>query len=216
MEIRPYRRIVLPLNVDTLFDAVELASDMHEHVGSLKFDFELFTSSGPSISFLGTDLGLNIIVDIDLDIDLGDSHTIIETLNNERNAQFIVRYGSSPAMKSIINTVGDREMPVLVNLTTIDSGVELAASFAHEAGFRAFLCRAQDVKSIRDKLGPDISIMAINVSPSWHEPKDPTFLTPKEVMEAGADTVVISDPIIMAKDRAKAARTIAEEIRPFT
>lgn len=216
MEIRPHRRIVLPLNVDTFFDAIELASDMHEHVGSLKVGWELFVSSGPSIFSLGDELGLDIILDVDIDIDLDDSHFIVETVKDDCGIQFIVRYGSSVAMKAIIDNLSDCKTSILVNLTAIANGVELAASTAYTAGFRAFLCRAQDVKTVRDKLGSDISITAINVSPSWHESNDPTLLTPKEVMEAGANFVVVGDPITMAKDRANAARTIAEEIRPFT
>lgn len=241
MEMRPHRRIVLPLDVPTMVEAVDLASDLHEHVGVIKVGLQLFTASGPSVLELGESLGVDVFLDLKL-------HDIPNTVAGavRAAAQHRVRFLTVHACggRKMLEAVA-KEAPsgmtvlavtVLTSLTAddlrslnvypvgyqrdeelLDTHVRTLAKLAWESGIRGFVCSPLEVKALRDEFGPEAVLVVPGVRPSDSDAGDQARVaTPADAMRDGADYLVIGRPITQAKDRVQAARTIAEEIRPYT
>lgn len=244
MEMRPHRRIILPLDVPTLVEAVDLASDLHEHVGVIKVGLQLFTASGPSVLELGESLGVDVFLDLKL-------HDIPNTVAGavRAAAQHKVRFLTVHACggRKMLEAAAKEAPPemtllAVTLLTSIDAeafsgelrirGRFLAAGrdaedvchhvlhmarMAWESGIRGFVCSPLEVKALRDEFGPEAILVVPGVRPDGSEAGDQARVaTPADAMRDGASYLVIGRPITQAKDRALAARTIAEEIRPYT
>lgn len=231
--MRPHRRIILPLDVPSALEAVDLASDLHEHVGVVKVGLQLFTATGPDVLKVGEELGLDVFLDLKL-------HDIPATVAKavraaaEHKVRFLTVHASGgPAMLRAAVEAAPPEMTLLaVTVLTSLSGEDLYtmglhadpgvvasqwARMARECGIRGFVCSPLEVKALRDELGPEAVLVVPGVRPAGSEVNDQARVaTPKDAMEAGASYLVIGRPIIKADDRVKAARTIAEEIRPYT
>lgn len=241
MEMRPHRRIILPLDVSTQLEAIDLASDLHEHVGVLKVGSRLFTAVGPDVLAIGPELGLDIFLDLKL-YDM--PNTVAEAVRAaaEHKVRFLTVHASGGhSMLRAAAAAAPPEMTILavtvltsltshdlramnIDGTSVCSDDELPriqakylARIAWESGVRGFVCSPFEVKALRDELGPDAVFVVSGVRPADADVQDQArAATPKDAMEAGADYLVIGRSITQAKDRVKAARSIAEEIRPFT
>ena len=244
MEIRPHRRIVLPLDVPTQLEAIDLASDLHEHVGVMKVGLQLFTAAGPGILALGDELGLDVFLDLKLhDI----PNTVAEAVRAaaEHKVRFLTVHacGGRKMLEAAAREAPPEMILLAVTLlTSVDAGAlsdELRvrgrfsadgrdvddvrhhvlhmAKMAWESGIKGFVCSPLEVKALRDELGPEAVLVVPGIRPLGSDAQDQSrTASPKDAMAAGASYLVIGRPITQADDRVKAARTIAEEIRPYT
>jgi orotidine-5'-phosphate decarboxylase len=88
---------------------------------------------------------------------------------------------------------------------------------AWECGVRGFVCSPLEVAVLRDELGPEAVLVVPGIRPADSDNQDQKRVaTPGKAVEDGASYIVVGRPIRNAKDPVKAARDIAEEIRPFT
>jgi orotidine-5'-phosphate decarboxylase len=72
----------------------------------------------------------------------------------------------------------------------------------------------KEVAAIRAACGPDFLIVTPGVRPDFASQDDQKrVMTPGEALRAGADYLVIGRPISAAKDPAKAARMILDEMQ---
>jgi orotidine-5'-phosphate decarboxylase len=242
MDIRPHRRIVLPLDVPSMTDAVNLASDLHEHVGVMKVGLELFMACGTHILSMGQELGLDVFLDLKL-------HDIPNTVAGavrraaELDVQFLTVHASGgPAMLKAAVEAAPEGMTVLA-VTVLTSlaaddlermGVEgmdqlsdrsecvryhalRLARMARECGVRGFVCSPLEVGALRQEFGPEAVLVVPGIRPAGSDKQDQSRVaTPAAAVRDGADYIVVGRPIREAEDPVRAARTIAEEIRPFT
>jgi len=246
MEMRPHRRIVLPLDVPTPVEAVDLASDLHEHVGVVKVGLQLFTAAGPDILSMGEELGLDVFLDLKLhDIPNTVAGAVRSAVQHKVSFLTVHACGGRNMLKAAADAAGDDVTLLAVTLLTSIDKVALSnelrvrmpqpadpgihdgdevryhvlhmAKMAWDCGIRGFVCSPLEVKALRDELGPEAVLVVSGVRPAGSGTQDQARVaTPKEAMEAGASYLVIGRPITQAEDRVKAARTIAEEIRPYT
>ena len=233
MDIRPHRRIVLPLDVPTPTDAVNLASDMHEHVGVMKVGLELFMASGTSILSMGQELGLDVMLDLKLhDIPATVAGAVKRAASH--NVQFLTVHASGgPAMlRAAVEAAPDGMTILAVTVLTSlsnddlhlmgmppDTAVQVGtlARMAFECGVRGFVCSPLEVKDLRQEFGPDVVLMVPGIRPADSGSQDQKRVaTPADAMKNGASYIVVGRPIRNAEDPVKAARMIAEEIRPHT
>jgi orotidine-5'-phosphate decarboxylase len=90
------------------------------------------------------------------------------------------------------------------------------AEMAWSAGIRGFVCSPQEVKELRQAF-PKAVLVVPGIRPAGSDVGDQVRVgTPESAMKDGANLLVIGRPILKAEDPVRAAREIAEEIRPFT
>jgi orotidine-5'-phosphate decarboxylase len=113
------------------------------------------------------------------------------------------------------------EPPRVVAITVLSSvgGESLAspASLAFEAvsaGAAGVVVSGDDVREVREALGPGPLVVVPGVRPSGLSSNDHVrVLTPKEALGAGADHIVVGRPVTDAADPVAAARSVLAELR---
>jgi orotidine-5'-phosphate decarboxylase len=108
------------------------------------------------------------------------------------------------------------EPPRVVGVTVLSSLAEAAGASpaslafeAMEAGAAGAVVSGDDVKVVREALGPDPILVVPGIRPEGHETNDHArVLTPPEAMEAGADYLVMGRPVTASPDPAAMARRI--------
>jgi orotidine-5'-phosphate decarboxylase len=101
--------------------------------------------------------------------------------------------------------------------TGIESNVEeqtlRLAALGAAAGIRGLIASPHEVRSLRNLLGRETTIITPGVRPSWSAADDQKrFTTPCEAVENGADYLVIGRPITAAQDPREAADRIVSEL----
>jgi orotidine-5'-phosphate decarboxylase len=70
-----------------------------------------------------------------------------------------------------------------------------------------------EVGVLRERLGPEITLVTPGVRPAWAAADDQKrFTTPREAVKGGADYLVIGRPITAAADPKGAVERIVEEM----
>src|SRR6185437_13057548 len=99
-----------------------------------------------------------------------------------------------------------------INVPVVDQVVRLA-SIALRAGCSGVVSSAQEVKSLRKKLGGEFLAVTPGVRPSGTDHGDQArVVTPADAINAGATHIVVGRPITAAPDPAEAAAKILQEI----
>jgi orotidine-5'-phosphate decarboxylase len=115
---------------------------------------------------------------------------------------------------------------VLTSLDRVTLGAELHVAssveghvlhlcgLAHEAGLDGNVASPNEIRSIRNALGPRWAIVTPGVRPAGGERQDQSRVaTPRAATEAGANYLVVGRPITAAADPAAAAAAILAEMR---
>jgi orotidine-5'-phosphate decarboxylase len=89
---------------------------------------------------------------------------------------------------------------------------ESLARLAFEAGVRWFVCSPAEVGVLRERLGPDATLVTPGIRPASGERGDQKRVaTPEQAIRDGADWLVVGRPIRDAADRLAMARSLAKE-----
>jgi orotidine-5'-phosphate decarboxylase len=218
--------LIVAVDVSDADAAEELGRSLAGRVGMLKVGLELFTAAGPDAV-----RRMRAHAPCFLDLKL---HDIPATAGGAaRNA------GRLGASLLTVHALGGPEMvaaavegaregaaqagvapPDVVAVTVLSSLAEAAgaspASLAFEAitaGARGAVVSGEDVKEVREALGPDPLLVVPGIRPSGSASNGHArVLTPAEALEAGADYLVIGRPITRASDPAAAASQILDEV----
>ena len=222
MRPRPDNPIVVALDTSDPDVALELAGRLNGAVGMVKVGLELFTAAGPSV--VG---GVRDHAPVFLDLKLHDIPTTVGRA--ARNAGrlgaallTVHALGGPDMVEAAVEgaaggaTEAGVEPPGIVGVTVLSSLAEAAgaspASLAFEAveaGAAGVVVSGDDVKVVREALGPDPMLVVPGIRPAGHETNDHArVLTPHEALEAGADYLVVGRPVTAAPDPAAAARQI--------
>ncbi|HEV3474580.1 MAG TPA: orotidine-5'-phosphate decarboxylase [Actinomycetota bacterium] len=206
--------------------AEDLARRLAPVVGMVKVGLELFCAAGPAaVSRVARhapvflDLKLH---DIPATVQaaargaarLGASMLSVHALGGPEMVRAAVEGAAEGAA-----AVG-KEPPDIAAVTVLSSLAEAAgaspASLAFEAqtaGAKGAIVSGEDVKAVREILGPDLLLVVPGIRPTGDEPNDHArVLTPAEAMEAGADYVVVGRPITRSPDPRTAAEAILREV----
>lgn len=232
-------RVILPLDVDSAEQAVELVKLLRNDVGAFKVGLELLNSAGlgvfDQISAAGA---ARIFYDAKF-------HDIPNTVAGACRAAarlglWLVNVHCSggtammAAAKAAVLDEGARqgvEPPKVIGVTVLTSidretlntqmrvpgpvaeQVVHLARLAKDAGLAGVVASPCEIDAIRAACGSDFLIVTPGVRPAGAELGDQKrVMTPGEAVARGADYLVIGRPIIKAEDPVMAARRIAEEI----
>jgi orotidine-5'-phosphate decarboxylase len=214
--------LIVALDVSDATKAEDLAASIASHVGMLKVGLELFTAVGPAAV-----KRIRPHAPVFLDLKLHDIP------NTVRRAA--ANAGQLGAAVLTVHALGGPEMvtaavegaaegasragvdpPRVVAVTVLSSLAEAAgaspASLAFEAvtaGAAGAVVSGEDVRVVREALGPDPVLVVPGIRPSGQAGNDHArVLTPAEALERGADWLVVGRPVTEAPDPPAAAAQI--------
>ncbi len=212
-------RLILPLDVDSLAQALPWVARLRGCVGIFKVGLELFSAAGPeAVRAVRDASGAGVFLDVKL-------HDIPATVEGAARAL----RGLGPAMLTV-HTSGGKAMleaavrgagpDVLVlgvtKLTSLHASIDEIcdlAGQARDAGCGGIVCSGAEAAAVRRAVGPALRIVCPGVRPIGGDAGDQArVVTATAAIEAGADYVVCGRPIRDAADPVAAANAIADEI----
>jgi orotidine-5'-phosphate decarboxylase len=225
--------LIVALDVPDRLAALQAAEQLWGHVGYFKIGLELFTREGPRLVEEIRERGEKIFLDLKL-------HDIPNTVRGAvRSAcrlgihMLTVHASGGPAMLTAASEEAQASgaPPLILAVTALTSlseedmrrfgiagsmeqWVERLATLAHDSGIRGIVASARELPVLRRRFLADLKLVIPGIRPAGAALQDQSrTATPAEAIRAGADYIVVGRPVLQAKDPARAADLIVEEIR---
>lgn len=214
--------IICALDTSNNDQAISWIKSISEHGGMVKIGLELFTNH-----FYGTINAAQLNnVDIFLDLKFYD---IPSTINkaikpfvgyNKIKMMTIHGSGDSEMIKSAVNAAEHIEIIAVTLLTSIkeQNSIDIVSRITEKslnAGAAGIVCSAKEVKHLRQTFGNDFKIIVPGVRPSWYiDDNDDQSRTgtPRDIINDGANYLVIGRPITTASNFINALQKIMLEL----
>ena len=238
--MQPKDRIIVALDVDNAFRAIQLVGMLRDHVGVFKVGLELLTATGAEIFDKLRDAGAERIF---YDAKLHDiPNTVAGAMRGvvRRGAWCVTVHttGGSEMLRAAVETarqeatVAGVERPLVLGVTLLTSigsqvlreelwssipvedYVVSLAKMARESGCDGVIASPQEILLLRRAI-PDRKFLIITpgVRPVGSEAGDQVrVMTPANAIRNGASYLVIGRPIVAAPSPVAAAEKIAAEI----
>lgn len=222
----PSDRIAVALDVPTVREADLLAASLVGAVGWFKVGLELYLAHGPEVV-----TAIRTHGPVFLDVKLHDIPTTIEraaarvadlgvglvTVHAAGGADMVraaveglAGHGRVLAV-TVLSSMSDDDLAA-VGAPGSASQVPRLASLAVEAGATGLVCAPQDLRTLRETVGPDVLLVTAGIRQSGTADDDHArAATPASAVTDGADLLVVGRPITRADDPVAAARAIADE-----
>ena len=235
--MKPHERIIAALDLPDPSAASALAGKLAGHVGMFKVGLELFVAHGRAAVDAVNVHGLPIFLDLKLhDIPqtvesaargAGALGAALVTVHASGGARMIAAArdglhlgaraaGHAPPKLlavTVLTSLSDDDLRE-IGLAPAHETVPRLAKLALSAGADGLVCSPEEVKALRDALGPNPLLVVPGVRPSGSAKGDQRRTgTPGEAVLNGATYLVIGRPLRDAPDPASAADAIAAEIR---
>ena len=218
--------IAVALDAPDLNTAAYWADLVTPHVSTLKIGLELYLRFGPeAVASVRGPRGVDVFLDLKL-------HDIPATVGGAASAVAKVRpdlltvhaAAGSAAIKAAVGALPNTKIVAVTVLTSLSNrdldeigmagpvgdAVRRLAALAVAAGARGLVCSPQEVAAVRAEVGPDITLITPGVRPVGDSTHDQAGVpTPKGVLGAGADFLVVGRPITSAPDPGAAAAALA-------
>ncbi len=233
-ELSPAERIIFPLDLPTLDEALGFVRVLKGHVGLFKIGLELFVREGPRAveAVRGAAPGAGIFLDLkfhDIPATVGRAMRSAAELGVEMAT---VHCGGGLGVLEAAAEVQEASgikvlaVTVLTSLSTEDlRAVGIDASYqkpadlvihrarlARLAGCAGIVCSGEEAGAVREEFGPSFLVVTPGIRSAGDARGDQKrVVTPAMAMEAGADYLVVGRPIREAADPAEAAGKIARE-----
>ncbi len=115
---------------------------------------------------------------------------------------------------TILTSMDESDLDFVYSSRDISSKVRKLANMACKIGFNGIVCSANEIKILREDLGPEVMLVTPGIRPTWHTSDDQKrTMGPGEAIKNGADYLVIGRAITSAKDRQLALKKVVEEIK---
>ncbi|ACC98285.1 Orotidine-5'-phosphate decarboxylase [Elusimicrobium minutum Pei191] len=234
--MKPYEKIIVALDVDTEKKALALVKKLKNKAGVFKIGKELFTSAGPGIVKKVQKLGGKVFLDLKFhDIPNTVYKAVASASKLGVYMMTIHTSGGSEMMKAAVKAAEENstknKRPIILGVTILTSlddnaldeigykqGAEKMvlhlAKMAKKAGVTGIVSSPKELKKLRKALGPGMVLVTPGIRPVWSAAGDQKRITtPADAVKNGASFMVIGRPITGAKDPAKAAQMISDEIK---
>ena len=214
--------IICALDTSNYNLALEWIESVKEFTGMVKVGLELFTSSG--LPFMGMVAVREVPVFLDLKFyDIPNTVTkTIEKFLNFKNIEMLTVHGSADSnMIEAAVDVSDNIDVIAVTVLTSSkktsrtlSNVKKITEKALKAGAAGVVCSAKEVQPLRKTFGTNLKIIVPGIRPTWYKSDDDQQRTgtPKEVLNKGADYLVIGRPITTNENPKNITYEILREI----
>lgn len=220
MEFNLKDKIICAIDTDNFLHANYLIMKITDNVGMIKIGLELFCSidtkeiitlcNGPSPIFL--DLKLHDI-----------PNTVNKTISSLRRFNIsmmtVHASGGIDMMKAAVDAAEDIDIIGVTVLTSLkyknltDHVLELSED-ALKSGLTGIVCSYKEIKSIRKRFGNELKLIVPGVKPLWYTTKidQKRTGTPKQIIDAGADYIVVGRAITDSDDPDGMVKRINKEI----
>jgi orotidine-5'-phosphate decarboxylase len=238
--LQPKDRIIVALDVDNAYRAIQLIGQLRNRVGVFKVGLELVTSTGVEIFDKLRDAGAERIF---YDAKIHDiPNTVAGAMRGvvRRGAWCVTVHatGGSAMLRAAVETAQQEaeefgtERPRILGVTALTSispeilrdelrvslpveeYVTHLANLAREAGCDGIIASPQEITAVRGAIpDPNFLVITPGVRPAGRDTDDQArVLTPGDAIRSGSSYLVIGRPIVAALDPVAAAERIAEEI----
>jgi orotidine-5'-phosphate decarboxylase len=224
-------RVIVPLDVPTLAEAVALATRLAGHVAAVKIGKQLFTAEGPAAIRAMHDLGLRVFLDLKYhDIPNTVAGAVAATKSLGVWLLNVHASGGGEMMRAAAKAAAGPGRPFVIAVTvltsfsedayraitgtsrTIEAQVLHLARETKSAGLDGVVASPHEIRAVRQACGPDFLIVTPGVRPADAAMNDQQrVMTPAEAIRAGADYLVIGRPITAARNPVEAAQRITAE-----
>jgi len=212
-------RIIFPLDVPALDQALPWVERLRDAVGVFKLGLELWAAAGPEAARrvrAATRAGLF------LDLKLHDIPATVEgaarALRPLGPAMLTVHTSGGKAMLEAAVRGAGPDLCVLgvTRLTSLEASIDEVAELARlarESGCGGVVCSGAEARAVRSAVGPELRVICPGVRPAGGDAGDQVrVVTPSAAIAAGADYIVVGRPIRDAADPVAAAAAIAAEV----
>jgi orotidine-5'-phosphate decarboxylase len=226
--------LIVSLDVPSIDESMVIVDNLEGLADFFKVGLELFTRRGPEVVEILKKKGKKVFLDLKL-------HDIPNTVSGAVNAAAAIgvdmltlhTLGGFEMMETAQKALWNQalEKPIILGVTILTSldeaflkdvlGIEKSlndeildlASIAKSAGLGGVVASAEEVSSIKNRLGKDFTVVTPGIRPEGTETGDQKrFTTPKEAIANGSDYLVVGRPIIKSEDMHRAAENIIKEI----
>jgi len=225
-------RIIVPLDFNTVEQALELVEKLQPDLCRLKVGKELFTITGPVLIEKLISKGFDIFLDLKFhDIPTTVARACAVAADSGVWMVNVHASGGSEMMSLAREEIDKKSHhPLLIGVTILTSmnqealteiGIQCSveeqvmrlAQLTFNAGLDGIVCSAHEVKMLRDNLGEKFKLITPGIRPSSSNNDDQKrVMTPGQAIKAGSDYLVIGRPITRAADPGQALKEISEEI----
>ena len=227
--MNPKDRLIVALDLPSAEQAQAAIDAIGDEGTFYKIGYQLMPIGGLDLARRLSDAGKKVFLDFKF-------HDIGATV--ERGVASVAKFGGDfltvhaepDVLKGAVAGRGDDKRLKILGVTVLTSldqrslmkmGIDIAlpdlvlkrAEFAAEAGADGVVASAQEAQAIRARFGDALNIVTPGVRPAGADANDQKrVVTPADAIAAGADYLVVGRPIVAAKDPARAARDIQQQI----
>ncbi|OGS44100.1 MAG: orotidine 5'-phosphate decarboxylase [Elusimicrobia bacterium RIFOXYB2_FULL_62_6] len=220
-------RLIIALDVPDLKKARALLEKLDGLPVLYKVGSSLFTLAGPAAVDLAHEYGGKVFLDLKF-------HDIPNTVRNAvQSAAALGVYSLSLHLSGgaeMIKAAAElKKRPRLWGITVltsfdeagfartgfgrgIDAAISALAELGAESGADGIVCSPREAAAVRKRFGRGLKIITPGIRPAGASDDQKRAMTPKEAALAGADFIVVGRPVLEARDPARAAQAILEEI----
>lgn len=230
-------KLIIALDVETVREAREMVAMLRDYAGLFKIGSQLFTAAGPTIVREIIEAGRRVFLDLKFhDIPNTVAAAGVEAARMGVSIFNVHAAGGGEMMRRTVEAVGEvalREKlmrPSVIGVTVLTStdaatlseiGVSAEpvaqvirlARLAEACGLDGVVASPLEVMALRTAVSGDFLIVTPGVRPLGASHDDQKrVMTPAEAIRAGADYLVVGRVILKAKDPARAALSVLEEM----
>jgi len=227
------RRLIAALDVPGRTEALRAVTELSGHVGLFKIGLELFVSEGPRLVEEIRGRGERVFLDLKLhDIPntvrgavrsackLGVQMLTVHASGGSEMLRAACREAESSAAAPLLlavtalTSLSEKEARKIGVGDTVQQWVERLAAMAEECGIGGLVASSIELPGLRTRFGDSLQFVIPGIRPAGADVQDQSrTAAPAEAIRAGASYLVVGRPILQAREPAKAADAIADEIR---
>jgi len=228
-------RLIVALDRGNKQEIYNILSELDGVVTYYKVGIQIFTLLGPDIVYDIKNRGHKVFLDLKFhDIPNTVANGIISAIGLGVDMLTIHTLGGFEMMETAMKAAweGDKKMTNVIGVTmltslsdaflmdilgvydkTIKEMVLILANSAKSAGLDGVVASVNEVKEIKKELGKEFIVITPGIRPIGDNIFDQVRVsTPEDAIRNGSDYLVVGRPILDAKNRAKAATEILEQM----
>lgn len=228
----PKDRLIVALDVPTAAQAREMARQLGGICRWVKVGLELYLAAGSAIVEELASQGLSVFLDLKFHDIPNTVAGAVRSASSMGASLLTVHAAGGPAMLAAAAeaAAAQANSPRLLAVTVLTSmdaaqlaaiGVDASpadqvlrlARMAQNSGIDGLVCSAEEIRLLRQELGPAMQLVIPGIRPAGSEVGDQKRIsTPADAIRAGANALVVGRPITKASNPAQAAEAILKEI----
>ncbi len=228
----PKDRLIVALDVPTAAQARELARQLGGICRWVKVGLELYLVAGAAIVEELASQGFSVFLDLKFHDIPNTVAGAVRSASSMGASLLTVHAAGGPAMLAAAAeaAAAQANSPRLLAVTVLTSmdaaqlaaiGVDASpadqvlrlARMARNSGIDGLVCSAEEIRVLRQELGPAMQLVIPGIRPVGSEVGDQKRIsTPADAIRAGANALVVGRPITKASNPAQAAEAILKEI----